>query len=52
VVLFFAHIPFVVNRTFNAMSTERLQHYISSNAGTKAYRTLTKHLTKFVNISY
>jgi len=24
--LFFAHIPFVVNRTFNATSTERLQH--------------------------
>jgi len=23
--LFFAHIPFVVNRTFNATSTERLQ---------------------------
>jgi len=26
-VLFFAHIPFVVNRTFNATSTERLQQY-------------------------
>jgi len=26
VVLFFAHIPFVVNRTFNATLTERLQH--------------------------
>jgi len=25
-VLFFAHIPFVVNRTFNATPTERLQH--------------------------
>jgi len=26
-VLCFAHIPFVVNRTFNAMPTERLQQY-------------------------
>jgi len=26
-VLFFAHIPFVVNRAFSAMPTERLQHY-------------------------
>jgi len=25
-VLFFAHIPFVVNHTFNATLTERLQH--------------------------
>ena len=25
--LFFAHIPFVVNRTFNAVPTGRLQHY-------------------------
>jgi len=25
-VLFFAHIPFAVNRTFNATPTERLQH--------------------------
>jgi len=25
-VLFFAHIPFVVNHTFNATPTERLQH--------------------------
>jgi len=25
--LFFAHISFVVNRTFNATPTERLQHY-------------------------
>jgi len=29
-VLFFAHIPFVVNRTFNATPTERLQQYSSS----------------------
>jgi len=27
-VLFFAHIPFVVNHTFNATPTERLQHYL------------------------
>jgi len=27
VVLFFAHIPFVVNRAFNATPTEKLQHY-------------------------
>jgi len=26
-VLFFAHIPFVVNRAFSAMSAERLQQY-------------------------
>ena len=26
-VLFFSHIPFVVNRTFNATPTERLQNY-------------------------
>jgi len=26
-VLFFAHIPFVVNHTFNATPPERLQHY-------------------------
>jgi len=26
-VLFFAHIPFVVNRTFNARLTERLQQW-------------------------
>jgi len=26
-VLFFAHIPFVVNRTFNATLTERLQQF-------------------------
>jgi len=26
-VLFFTHIPFVVNHTFNATSPERLQHY-------------------------
>jgi len=26
-VLFFAHIPFMVNRTFSAMPAERLQHY-------------------------
>jgi len=26
-VLFFAHIPFVVNHTFNKTPTERLQHY-------------------------
>jgi len=25
-VLFITHIPFVVNRTFNTMLTERLQH--------------------------
>jgi len=25
-VVFFAHIPFVVNRTFNPTPTERLQH--------------------------
>jgi len=29
-VLFFAHIPFVVNHTFNATPTERLQHYPES----------------------
>ena len=28
--LFFAHIPFVVNRTFNAMPTERLKHRFGS----------------------
>jgi len=27
-VLFFMHIPFVVNRTFNTTLTERLQQYI------------------------
>jgi len=27
-VLFFAHIPFVVNRAFNATPTERLRHYL------------------------
>jgi len=27
-VLFFMHIPFVVNHTFKATPTERLQHYI------------------------
>jgi len=26
-VLFFRHIPFVVNHTFNATPPERLQHY-------------------------
>jgi len=26
-VLFFAHIPFVVNHTFNATPTDRLQQY-------------------------
>jgi len=31
-VLFFAHIPFVVNRTFNATPTERLQQYSSFRA--------------------
>jgi len=35
-VLFFAHIPFVVNRTFNATPIERLQHY----------QMLQIHLTK------
>jgi len=30
-VLFFAHIPFVVKRTFNATLTERLQHYQSNS---------------------
>jgi len=28
VVLFFAHIPFVVNHTFNATPTERLQQHL------------------------
>ena len=28
-VLFFTHVPFMVNRTFNAMPTERLQHHKS-----------------------
>jgi len=27
VVLFFVHIPFMVNHTFNAVPTERLKHY-------------------------
>jgi len=31
-VLFFAHIPFVVNRTFNATTTEMLQHCIVATA--------------------
>ena len=32
-VLFFTHIPFVVNRTSNAMSTERLQQHTWISAG-------------------
>jgi len=30
-VLFFAHIPFVVNRTFNITPTERLQQYLEAH---------------------
>jgi len=30
-VLFFAHIPFVVNHTFDATSTERLQQHLFWN---------------------
>jgi len=30
-VLFFAHFPFVVNDTFNATPSERLQHYLPLN---------------------
>jgi len=33
-VLFFAHIPFVVDRTFNVTPTERLQHWLK-NSGSK-----------------
>jgi len=33
VVLFFAHIPFVVNHTFNATPAERLQQYRSDVDG-------------------
>jgi len=29
-VLFFTHIPFVVNHTFNATPPERLQQYLTS----------------------
>jgi len=39
-VLFFAHIPFVVNYTFNATPTERLQQY----------KTPVKNLSKFFSV--
>jgi len=38
-VLLFAHIPFVVNRTFNAISTERLQQRPLLFAVNHTYRT-------------
>jgi len=35
-VLFFEHIPFVVNRTFNATPTERLQQHLFSEKNWQA----------------
>ena len=43
-VLFFTHIPFVVNHTFNGTPPERLQHY-QGPVGTKARRTKLSSLS-------
>jgi len=37
--LVFAHIPFVVNRTFNATPPERLQQLLSERLSFKAWKT-------------
>jgi len=49
-VLFFAHMPFVVNHTINAIPPERLQHYDTTCV---AQRTaFFEEQTSFLNLSF